>query len=56
MLLYDATLLNGQLSLGGRDPNSGCCLMEVQLYLAPACVDDPLYKHLFPVPSQYEIG
>ena len=42
MLLYDATLLNGQLSLGGRDPNSGCCLMEVQLYLGPACVDDPV--------------
>ena len=42
MLLYDATLLNGQLSLGGQDPNSGCCLMEVQLYLGPARVDDPV--------------
>ena len=36
MLLYDAPLLSSQLSLGGQDTDSGCCLMEVQLYLGPA--------------------
>lgn len=42
MLLYDEPLLNGQLSLGGQDPDGGCCLMDVQLYLGPVCVDSPV--------------